>query len=257
MVENMVWRVRPMVTDYEAASPRHPGTGRSGPPRGLPPNRHIQKLNARRLPDSSILDEVAAMRIAAESTLVVSRTSADSQKPSPLEQEVVDLFDRFRVRLLRYTFGFGLSVQDSEEIVQEVFLALFQHLQRGKSRENLQGWVFRVAHNLALKRRAAIGNTGGSAAGSAGRLAAIGRDEDSDSLADPAPNPEDQVASNQIQRRLLAVFRALPEQDRQCLTLRAEGLRYREIGQALGVSLGAVSQSLSRSLARLTNAAER
>ena len=189
------------------------------------------------------------MRIAAESALVVSRTSASTQKPSPLEQEVVDLFDRLRVRLLRYTFGFGLSVQDSEEIVQEVFLSLFQHLQRGKSRENLQGWVFRVAHNLALKRRAAIS--------SAGHLAGSGHDEDTDLFADPAPNPEDQTASNQTQRRLLAVFRALPEQDRQCLTLRAEGLRYREIGQALGVSLGAVSQSLSRSLARLTNAAER
>jgi RNA polymerase sigma-70 factor (ECF subfamily) len=183
------------------------------------------------------------MRIAAESALVVSRTSAPTQKPSPLEQEVVDLFDRLRVRLLRYTFGFGLSVQDSEEIVQEVFLSLFQHLQRGKSRENLQGWVFRVAHNLALKRR--------------GHFAGIGHEENTELCADPAPNPEDQMASNQVQRRLLAVFRALPEQDRQCLTLRAEGLRYREIGQILGISLGAVSQSLSRSLARLTNAAER
>jgi RNA polymerase sigma-70 factor (ECF subfamily) len=190
---------------------------------------------------------------AAESALVVSRTSASSQKPSPLEQEVVELFDRFRVRLLRYAFGFGLSVQDSEEIVQEVFLSLFQHLQRGKSRENLPGWVFRVTHNLALKRRASIRGAGSSA----GQLAGSGHDEDTDRFADPAPNPEDQSASNQVQRRLLAVFRALPEQDRQCLTLRAEGLRYREIGQALGISLGAVAQSLSRSLARLTNAAER
>ena len=182
---------------------------------------------------------------AAESALVVSRTSASSHKPSPLEQEVVELFDRFRVRLLRYAFGFGLSVQDSEEIVQEVFLSLFQHLQQGKSRENLPGWVFRVTHNLALKRRASI------------HLVGAGHDEDTEHFADPAPNPEDQMARNQTQRRLLAVFRALPEQDRQCLTLRAEGLRYREIGQALGLSLGAVAQSLSRSLARLTNAAER
>jgi RNA polymerase sigma-70 factor (ECF subfamily) len=190
---------------------------------------------------------------AAESALVVSRTSASAQKPSPLEQEVVELFDRFRVRLLRYVFGFGLSTQDAEEIVQEVFLSLFQHLQRGKSRENLPGWVFRVAHNLALKRRAANSSTGSNI----GRLAGSGHDEDSGGFADPAPNPEDQMANSQTQRRLLAVFRALPEQDRQCLTLRAEGLRYREIGQALGVSLGAVAQSLSRSLARLTNAAER
>jgi len=36
-----------------------------------------------------------------------------------------------------------------------------------------------------------------------------------------------------------------------------EGLRYREIGQVLQMSLGAVSLSLTRSLARLARAAER
>jgi RNA polymerase sigma-70 factor (ECF subfamily) len=184
-----------------------------------------------------------------ESALAIARTAASSRKPSPLEQEVVDLFDRLRVPLLRYTFGFGLPVQDAEEIVQEVFLALFQHLQRGKSRENLPGWVFRVAHNLALKRRAALS--------SAGNLSNAGQAQEPDVLADPAPNPEDQLASSQTQQRLLAVFRVLPEQDRRCLTLRAEGLRYREIGQVLGISLGAVAQSLSRSLARLAHAGER
>jgi len=184
-----------------------------------------------------------------ESAIAIAQTSAASQKPSPLEQEVIDLFDRFRAPLLRYALGFGLPVQDAEEVVQEVFLSLFQHLQRGKSRENLPGWVFRVAHNLALKRRASLS--------SAGNLAGPGSAQEPDLRADPAPNPEDQLASNQTQRRLLAVFHALPEQDRRCLTLRAEGLRYREICQVLGVSLGSVSLSLSRSLARLTHAAER
>jgi RNA polymerase sigma-70 factor (ECF subfamily) len=184
-----------------------------------------------------------------ESAIAFAREAAlaegTSPRPSSLELDVVDLFDRLRVRLLRYVLGFGLPVQDAEEIVQEVFLSLFQHLQRGKSRENLTGWVFRVAHNLALKRRASsngFGNPGGAG------LALC---------ADTAPNPEDQLSSHQTQRRLLAVFRALPEQDRRCLALRAEGLRYREIGQVLGVSLGAVSLSLSRSLRRLTHAAEK
>ena len=182
------------------------------------------------------------MRVStAESALAVAATATPAQ-PSQLEREVIDMFGRLRVPLLRYAFGFGLPVHDAEEIVQEVFLALFQHLQRGKSRENLTGWVFRVTHNLALKRRASLNST--SAAGA----------EECEVFADPAPSPEDQSASNQAQRLLLAVFRALPEQDRRCLTLRAEGLRYREIGQILGVSLGAVSHSLSRSLARLTRA---
>jgi RNA polymerase sigma-70 factor (ECF subfamily) len=70
-------------------------------------------------------------------------------------------------------------------------------------------------------------------------------------------NPEQQLASRQRQQRLLAVFRALPERDRRCLSLRAEGLRYREIADALGISLGAVAKSLARSMTRMVNADER
>jgi RNA polymerase sigma-70 factor (ECF subfamily) len=53
---------------------------------------------------------------------------------------------------------------------------------------------------------------------------------------------------------LLGVLQALPEEDQCCLRLRAEGLRYREISALLGISLGAVSMSLTRSLARLMRA---
>jgi len=46
--------------------------------------------------------------------------------------------------------------------------------------------------------------------------------------------------------------RALPEQDRCCLSLRAEGLRYREIAEVVGISIGSVAASLEKSLSRLT-----
>ena len=55
---------------------------------------------------------------------------------------------------------------------------------------------------------------------------------------------------------LADVVGALPEQDRRCLFLRAEGLRYREIAETLDMSLGAVSISLARSLARIARFAE-
>jgi RNA polymerase sigma-70 factor (ECF subfamily) len=74
---------------------------------------------------------------------------------------------------------------------------------------------------------------------------------------DPGPNPEDQLVSRQTQQRLLAVVDALPEQDRRCLFLRAEGLRYREIAEVLDMSLGAVSLSMARSLARIGCSAQR
>jgi len=60
----------------------------------------------------------------------------------------MDLFEQFRNPLLRYALSFGLSVHDGEEVIQEVFIALFRHLQLQRSRKNLRGWIFRVAHNL-------------------------------------------------------------------------------------------------------------
>ena len=161
---------------------------------------------------------------------------------SALEEEVVGLFDASREPLLRYLTGLGLPVADGEEIVQEVFLSLFQHLRRGGGRANLRGWVFRVAHNLGLKRR------------SRNPLPASLFWE---GLSDPAPGPEEQFFKGETERRVGAVLRALPEQDRRCLMLRAEGLRYREIAQTLAMSLGAVSISLAKSLARMTRAVER
>jgi RNA polymerase sigma-70 factor, ECF subfamily len=73
---------------------------------------------------------------------------------------------------------------------------------------------------------------------------------------DPAPNPEEALSSQQTRARLLAVIDALQEQDRRCLILRAEGLRYREIAAILDMSLSSVSASLSRSLAKIGRAAQ-
>jgi RNA polymerase sigma-70 factor (ECF subfamily) len=170
---------------------------------------------------------------------------AFSAKPSEIEREVMNLFDQFRNPLLRYVLSFGVTVHDAEEIIQEVFLSLFRHLQLRRSRKNLRGWIFRVAHNLTLKQRHANQKLRDKTA-SDWTVA--------EERFDPSPNPEEQMSSAQRRRRLLAVVDALPETDQDCLRLRAEGLRYREIADVLGMSLGAVSISLTRSLARLIRA---
>ncbi len=173
-------------------------------------------------------------------------TAADlSAAASEIECEVINLFEQFRSPLLRYVLSFGMSVHDAEEVTQEVFLSLFRHLQLRKSRRNLRGWIFCVAHNLALKHRYASRRSHDMTASD---WTIVERQFD------PSPSPEEQVLLVQRQRRLLAVLHALPEEDQCCLRLRAEGLRYREIASVLGISLGAVSLSLAGSLARLIRA---
>jgi RNA polymerase sigma-70 factor, ECF subfamily len=167
---------------------------------------------------------------------------------STTERELIELFDELRVPLLRYLSGFPLALYDSEDVIQEAFLSLFQQLRRGRSVQSPRGWLFRAVHNLALKRRLRSRKELESAA-------SLGAAENC--LADSALNPEDQLAFNRTRERLHAVVRALPEQHRWCLHLRAEGLRYREIGEILNMSLGAVCGSLQRSLALIARVAER
>jgi RNA polymerase sigma-70 factor, ECF subfamily len=172
-------------------------------------------------------------------------TPAFAVRPSEIESEVIGLFDQFRGPVLRYVVSFGISMHDGEEVTQEVFLALFRHLQLSRGRQNLRGWIFRVAHNLALKQRHANHR----------RCEATESDwAMAENQFDPSPNPEDEASFTQKRQRLLTVLHALPKGDQCCLRLRAEGLRYREIAEVLGISLGAVSMSLTRSLARLIRA---
>jgi len=159
-----------------------------------------------------------------------------------IEAEVMTLFAQYRVPLLRYAVSFGVPVPDAEEIVQEVFLSLFRHLCLGRSRENLRGWIFRVAHNLTLKHRQRNRRS----------LEVVANDDGIAALrSDPSLNPEECCSQAERQERLLAVVRSLPDVEQRCLRLRAEGLRYREIAGILGVSLGSVAAYLSRSLSKL------
>lgn len=191
-----------------------------------------------------------------DSTLVLPTIiEIESGRQADVEAEVLALFDECGAPLLRYVGAFGVNAPDTEDVVQDVFLSLFRHVQLGRPRTNLRGWLFRVAHNLALKHRLRtrrreltevmdVSEVSGPPGAGVAHLASTS-------------NPEQQMANDQRRQRLLAVFRALPERDRRCLSLRAEGLRYREIADALGISLGAVAKSLARSMTRMVNADER
>src|ERR1044072_7445757 len=71
-----------------------------------------------------------------------------------IQADGLRLFDECGPGLRRYVSAFGLGAEATEDVVQEVFLQLFRHLQLGRSRANLRGWIFCVGHNPPLKQRA-------------------------------------------------------------------------------------------------------
>ena len=185
---------------------------------------------------------------AAAAMVTLFSGQASEPMPSQIGEEVVELFEQLRTPLLRYLMTLGLNIQDGEEVIQEVFLALFQHLKKGRRGDNLRGWIFRVAHNLALKQFRSTK--------SKIERASVPIDEVQTEFVSPAATPEEMLEKANSEERIQAVIQALPEQDRRCLFLRAEGLRYREIAETLGISLGSVANSLERAIGKLSRARE-
>jgi RNA polymerase sigma-70 factor (ECF subfamily) len=164
------------------------------------------------------------------------------------QARVLALFDEYSPRLLRYVRSCGLEPAIAEDVVQEVFLSLYRHVALGRPEDNLRAWLFQVAHNLALRhhrqRRRRVDGHAWDEEAAAG-------------LVDPAANPEQVLAETQALHSMRAALGALSPRDRQCLSLRAEGLRYRDIARVLGMSLGGVAKAIARAIDHLSSGHQR
>lgn len=152
---------------------------------------------------------------------VQPRLSVDAQ------QRILDLYDEYRPRLYRYLRSMSLRRDWAEEVIQETFMRLTAKLLEKDDIENVQGWVVRVAHNLAVdvfkKERGEVVT-----------------DEAINFLmknrADPSLSPEEAYSQNEQSIQMKLALSALKPQHRECFQMRAHGFRYKDIGLALGIS---------------------
>ena len=153
--------------------------------------------------------------------------------------EVTTLYRELRKPLLRYLVCLGLSSDEAQDVVQDAFLSLQRHLASDGIQDNIRGWLFRVAHNQARNRQKSYH-----------RRFSEPLDGEMDFLADDA-TPEQRVLDKEKFRRLAAAIRLLTDSERECLLLRAGGLRYREIGEVLGMAVSTVGDTVERAIKKL------
>ncbi len=165
---------------------------------------------------------------------------------SQFNHEVTQLFEKLRDPVYRYLLVVVGSPAEAEEIAQEAFLEFFRCLQKGQLIHNVRAWIFRVSHNLAinhLKARKYVLT-----------MDAAFWDELCKICPDPRPTPEQTVLHQEGFHRLHAAMGHLSPQQRQCLVLRAEGFRYKQISEILGISGANVAKSLHRGLKKMMGA---
>ena len=165
--------------------------------------------------------------------LPLSRLSAGASEATTLYREL-------QKPLLRYLVCLGLSSDEAQDVVQDAFLTLHRHLASGGSQENIRGWLFRVAHNHARNRQNRYDRHFNS-----------GCDPEIDAVSHEA-TPERAVLEKEKFQQLGKAIRLLTASERECLLLRASGLRYREIGEVLGIATSTVGDTVDRAVKKLT-----
>ena len=153
--------------------------------------------------------------------------------------EVTALYRDLRKPLLRYLVCLGLTSDEAQDVVQDAFLNLQRHLGSGGDQENIRAWLFRVAHNLARNRQTSYHRRFGQTLNG-------GKDFPAEDA-----TPEQLVMEKEKLRRLAAAIQLLTESERECLLLRAGGLRYREIGEVLGMATSTVGDTVERAMRKL------
>ena len=155
-------------------------------------------------------------------------------------REVTALYRELREPLLRYLVCLGLSKDEAQDVVQDAFLSLHRHLTAGGAQNNIRGWLFRVAHNQARNRQ-----------GSYHRRFAEPLDPHFAPMVDES-TPERMVLEKEKLHRLEKAIAALTDSERECVLLRAAGLRYREIGEALGMATSTVGDTVERAIRKIS-----
>jgi RNA polymerase sigma-70 factor (ECF subfamily) len=155
---------------------------------------------------------------------------------------VLECYDHEGVALERYLRLLGVEIEACGDIVQEAFLRLYEHLIEGGDATHPRAWLYRVSHNLAHNRRGAAHSR------KTGPLPST-----VDPIA-PLASPEQMVMDRELDSRLRKAIDDLNPSQRECIVLRAQGFKYREIADVLELSTSTVAEIVQRAIGVLRKA---
>jgi len=154
-------------------------------------------------------------------------------------QALGEIYDRYAGPIYGYLYRVIGDATHAEDLAGEVFLRLLQALRTSRApRDNLEGWLYRVAHNLAMDlfRRQKKGPV----------VPLV------EELVAQDGQPSDLVEDRQVKQQLRARIRRLSSDQQRVILFRfAEELPLAEVARLMGKSEGAVKILQHRALSRL------
>jgi RNA polymerase sigma-70 factor (ECF subfamily) len=152
-----------------------------------------------------------------------------------------DLVAPHLAALFRTAYRLTGDRADAEDVVQEVCVRAYAHLQTLRALERPKGWLLKVAYRVfvdAARRRARS------------PVRSTAEDFDATRPSDE-PGPEQSVEAELAERRLLAALAKLDREQRALLALHVEGYSLTELQTITDLSSDALKMRLYRARVRL------
>ncbi len=159
------------------------------------------------------------------------------------ERQLQPLFSRHAPAVYGLMLRFTSSSQEAEDLAQTAFIKAWQHLRSFDRSRRFSAWLLAIARNTAIdhmrKKRPV-------------EFAALTEDHESavtESLADPAPLPEDLAHTGMLSRAVWQEISQLPERTGTVLLLHLQQeLTFQEISEILHEPLDTVKSRYRRAL---------
>jgi RNA polymerase sigma-70 factor, ECF subfamily len=143
------------------------------------------------------------------------------------EGAVRELVRSYGGPLVRFLTGMLGSPADAEDLAQETFVRLVEHVGDFRGEASLKTYLFKIAHNLALNHLASAAH----------RYEVM--PEEMPDRPSSAPGPTQLVSASEDAERVRALLPGLPPQQRAVVVLRVwQDLSFKEIASALSLAEG-------------------
>jgi RNA polymerase sigma-70 factor (ECF subfamily) len=198
---------------------------------------------------NTLADLASAIGARAEEATIVADLKAGS------EEAYAWLIGEFQRPVYGLIYRMVSDPADAADTTQDVFLKVFRGMKSFHGESSLKTWIYRIALHEAANRkrwwfRHKAQETSIEPVESDGLAYGDGCVQNSamqNALTDRSDSPFDNVAHREVQKRVDAELRQMPEPYRTTLILRdLEDMSYEEIAEVLQISLGTVKSRLTR-----------
>lgn len=148
-----------------------------------------------------------------------------------------ELYNRYSKKLYNFAYSILKSIEESENIVQDVYLNLWENRLKVKNNSSVKYYVFTIAYNssISLIRKKVLESK---------------FIEYLKSLNEIYQEPVDlEFEYSELTNRLDKIVNALPQRQKEVFIMnRTEGLKYQEIADRLSISVNTIENHMSRAL---------